>query len=402
VTAQAAPASTPTAPSPAPPRTAAAMAGRRLWPRWRPWLVITLVIAAGSTAITLLHKPPVNTYLNPASVAPAGTHALADVLAGLGRRVTPETTAQSAIAAAVAGTTLVITSPQDLTKASLTALGRVPANVVLVEPDTDSLARLAPQVALAGPLRAVLLTRPDCALRAAVLAGTAEMGGANLLVRSPPAGARQCYPSASGPTLVQLRGRGRLITVLGTAAPLMNSYLARDGDAALAINLLPTRRIVWLVPPLAPAATAGPAGPKSFFGLVPLAAYLVAAQLALALVLAIGWRSRRLGPLVPEPLPVVVHAAETVVGHGRLYQARRARGRAAGALRGAVVARLSAAIRLPAGTSDAAVSAAISGRSASGPARIFELLYGPAPRTDADLVALARDLDALEREVGVP
>ena len=45
------------------------------------------------------------------------------------------------------------------------------------------------------------------------------------------------------------------------------------------------------------------------------------------------WRGRRLGPIMTEPLPVTVRAAETVEGHGRLYHRLNARDRAANALR---------------------------------------------------------------------
>ena len=53
----------------------------------------------------------------------------------------------------------------------------------------------------------------------------------------------------------------------------------------------------------------------------------------------------------------------------------------------------------PAGAPPAEVTAALAARSALAEARIADLLYGTAPRSDADLITLAADLDALEREV---
>ena len=380
---------------------------QRRWTQWRGWLAVGVIIAAGAIVVVLVHAPAPAQYLSPDSVGPTGTHALADVLAGLGRRMQLVTAVPSAIAAAPAGATLVITSPRNLSAAELAALARVPANVLLVGPDPAALTAIVPVVGVAGPPQRVAVTLANCTLRVAVLAGSADAGGVNMQVLNTHQRLQQCYPSSYGPTLVQTRVRGRLVTVLGAGAPLTNAYLARQGNAALAINLLPTRRIVWLVP--SPVAGAAPeAGPavgghaKSFWQLVPLAAYLVAAQLAFAVLLAVGWRIRRLGPLVTEPLPVVVVAAETVIGHGRLYRARRARGRAAAALRGAVLHRLTPALGLATGTSSDAVTAAAAARSAASPDRISYLLYGPAPRTDAELVTLARDLDDLAREVGLP
>jgi hypothetical protein len=373
---------------------------RRRWAQWRGWLAVAVVIAAGATVVALAHQPPATEYLSPDSVTPSGTHALADVLAGLGRRVQLERTVPAAITAATAGSTLVITSPRYLSAAELTALSRVPASVLLVGPTSAALAAFDPMVTLVGSVQPVRVTPPDCSLRAAVLAGSVDAGGANMFVLTTTTPVQQCYNSLNGSTLVQSEVRGRLVTVLGAADLLTNAELSQQGNAALAINLLATHRVVWLIPP-AVAVPARSAGSKSFFSLVPLAAYLVAAQLVFALLLAVAWRARRLGPLVSEPLPVVVHAAETVIGHGRLYLARHARGNAAAALRGALLARLIPALGLTADASSAAVSTAVAARSAATPERITELLYGPSPRTDAVLVVLARALDDLAREVGL-
>jgi hypothetical protein len=45
------------------------------------------------------------------------------------------------------------------------------------------------------------------------------------------------------------------------------------------------------------------------------------------------------------------------------------------------------------------VISAVSARSGSGGAAVEAMLFGPVPGDDAALVALADDLDALEREV---
>jgi hypothetical protein len=88
-----------------------------------------------------------------------------------------------------------------------------------------------------------------------------------------------------------------------------------------------------------------------------------------------------------------------VEGHARLYQSRRARGRAAAALRTAMLDRVMPAVGLAHGAHPDAIMAAIGARSGLGSARIEQMLFGPAPGTDAALVTLAADLDALEREV---
>lgn len=370
------------------------------WQRWRAWLIIGLIVVLGGVGIAVLQQPPANPFLNPGNVSAVGAHALADIMVGLGHDVVTTTSASAAERGATRGSTLVITNTDYLTQADLEALGRVQADVVLVQPDAVALAAIAPTVAFTGRPEPVVVTAPACRLRAATLAGPADMGGENLLVRGPGTVAQQCYTSASGPTLVQVVLRGRTVTVLATSVPMTNGRLAAQGNAALSINLLPTHRIIWLVPDIVAVTTTANAGPRSFTSLIPLAAYLVIIQLCIAALLTAAWRARRLGQLVAEPLPVVIRAAETTEGHGRLYQARHARAQAAEALRGAARARLERVAGLPAGSVPDAVVGALVQRAAVPAPRIAELLFGPAPPTDEALVSLARDLDQLEREAG--
>jgi hypothetical protein len=392
---------------------------------WRVPLALVALILLGGTVIALLQPGVVVTgYLDPAGTGTTGAHAITDILADRGdtviRAITPaaaETAARGAASRGAAsrgagpGVTLVVTSPSLLTAAQLDGLARVPANRVLIGPDRAALNALAPGVELLGtaPVHAV---SPGCGLTAARLAGNADLGGLQLAVRpaSPPArrGAASrpalCYPTGGSASLVRYTAAGRVITVLGSGNALTNGSLAHLGNAALALNLLGSHtRVVWLVPsPGLPGGRPGGApanGQQSLLSLIPRPAYLVTIQLGIAVLLAALWRARRLGPLVPEPLPVVVRASETVEGHAGLYRSRRARGRAAAALRTAMLARTMPALGLAPETGAAEVAAAFSARSGSGQARIEAMLFGPAPGDDAALVALAHDLDALEREV---
>jgi hypothetical protein len=377
------------------------------WRRWRaPLAIVAFVLLAGTGIALLQPRPAATGYLSPDSTAADGSHALADILIARGHGVRAVAAVPAAVAATGPGTTLVVTSPYLLTSRQLRSLARTRAGLVLVEPDQAALAILAPQVTQQGDT-AVAARPPGCSLQAAVRAGAADLGGPGLHVQpatptAPAPTAAQCYLSGGLPALVRFRSGGRLVTVLSSGAPLANGYLAHQGNAALAINLLSSGgRVVWLVPSI--SAAAGPAGgsggPRSFGSLVPLAAKLVAIQLGLALLLTALWRARRLGPLITERLPVVVRASETVEGHARLYRSRRARDRVAAALRGAAAGRLTPAIGLSAGAAPAAVTAGLASRSTLDEARIAELLYGPVPGSDAALITLASDLDALEGEV---
>jgi hypothetical protein len=377
-----------------------------LWRRCRVPLALVGLILLGGTATALLKPTAVITgYLDPAGTDAPGARALADILSDRGDKVVRVVTPAAAEAAAAAGppgVTLVITSPRLLSARQLASLARIAADRVLVGPDRAALAALAPEVRLAGsaPVQALW---PGCGLAAAQLAGNADLGGLRLALRSAARALGRpelCYPTDGSASLVRYTASGRVITVLGSGNALTNGSLAQLGNASLAINLLGGRsRIVWLVPEPSLPGGALPGRPKSLLSLIPLPAYLVAIQLGVAAVLAALWRARRLGPLVPERLPVVVRASETAEGHAGLYRSRRARGRAAAALRAAMLARTLPALGLAPDARPGEVISAVSARSGSGGNAIEAMLFGPAPRDDAALVALADDLDALEREV---
>jgi hypothetical protein len=387
--------------------------GADLWRTWRVPLALVALILLGGIVIALLQPGVAITgYLDPAGTGTTGAHAVTDILSDRGdtviRAITPAAAEGAAAEAAAGGpggtggsggVTLVVTSPALLTAGQLDGLARVRANRVLIGPDRAALSALAPGVELLGtaPVQAL---PPGCGLTAARLAGAADVGGVRLAASR----AALCYPTRGAASLVRYTAAGRVITVLGSGNALTNGSLAHLGNSALALNLLGAHtRIVWLVPgPGLPGRLPGgpPAnGQQSLLSLIPLPAYLVTIQLGIAVLLAALWRARRLGPLVPEPLPVVIRASETVEGHAGLYRSRRARGRAAVALRTAMLARTLPALGLAPDTGPAEVTAAFSARSGSGQARIEAMLFGPVPGDDAALVALAGDLDALEREV---
>jgi len=385
--------------------------GNRLVGAWRQWRLLVALVAllalACVVAVLLAPAPKSNSYLDPASTGPTGTKALANILADRGFQVTSVYSPAAALAAIGSrsgrpASTLVITGPGLLTAAQRRQLARANADLLLIEPGRFSLAALAPAVQVAGGFgQSDSLVSPSCRLVEATMAGSANVGGFTYRI---PSGAVGCYPTHGFPSVVRYVATGRTITIMGTGFPMTDALLAEEGNAALSLNLLNAHRsIVWLTPEPTIARTGPPPGekaaPRSQPALIPGAAWLVVLQLIVALMLAVFWRGRRFGPLIAERLPVVVRASETVEGHARLYQARRARDRAATALRDAMLGRIRPALGL---TADAPADALIDGlarRSRLDRPSIAAIAYGPPPPTDADLVKLARDLDDLEREV---
>jgi hypothetical protein len=193
--------------------------------------------------------------------------------------------------------------------------------------------------------------------------------------------------------------RGAAHTVVfGSAETFTNRLLDDEGDAALALGLLGSQpELTWLLPVPPTRAAAGER--RGLFEVMPDRLLWAILMLFVVVVLLALWRGRRFGPVVVEPLPVVVRATETVEGRARLLRAARARGTAATALREATVDRLRDLLGSGSGASAPAVVEAVCRRTGRPGAEVEALLFGSAPADDAALVRLANDLDRLEESV---
>jgi hypothetical protein len=390
--------------APADPRTGAwdTTAGDRLR-RWRPTRGGILVAALLLLALTVLAiaAPRRTGYLDPAAVDPSGSRAVASVLRDLGVTVTDVRTTADVTANARAATVLVAIPGLLTTGMVGELLDAGPRRVVLVDAlASDPIAqRLAAGVELAEPVGADPRP-PGCDLRAATRAGTAVLPGISYDAKAWP-GAALCYSGPGAATLVVLPARdGRPeVVLLGSGHPLTNDGFDEEGNAALSLDLLGADpQLVWWRPSAADPALAEQDG--SLADLLPPWVVPALVQLGIATLLVVWWRGRRLGPLVVEPLPVVIPAGETTEGHARLLHAQRARGEAATHLRASARERLRRRLGLPLGCAATDLVGAAAGRSGRPPEGVGDLLYGPEPPDDAGLVALGPDLEALITEVG--
>ncbi|GHD89245.1 DUF4350 domain-containing protein [Streptomyces naganishii] len=391
------------------PATSTAPTARQTWTRTRGILLALLLLVAAAVAIAALRSGDRHGRLDPRSTDPYGSHAVAALLADHGVSTRVVTTLGEARAAAGPDTTLLVAVPDLLTQdqqsrlhTAATASG---GRTVLVAPDVPSLGRLAPGVR-ADPAPSFDTTlSPGCDLPAARRAGTAETGD-GIRYSTTARDADSCYPSGGLPTLLRLpqSTQGGDTVVLGSPGILYNDRLDQQGNASLALQLLGSRpHLVWYLPSLSDAS-APDTGRRSFFDLLPSGWLWGTLQLFVAAALAALWRARRLGPLVPEKLPVAIRASETVEGRARLYRKANARDRAATALRSTTRTRLAPLVGIPVTQAHApeallpALSAHLHGDGQS----LHDLLFGPPPGDDAALVSLADRLDALEREVRRP
>ncbi|MDQ0776822.1 hypothetical protein QF026_005288 [Streptomyces aurantiacus] len=398
----------PEAPEATSPSTSVSPTTRQVWTRSRGVLLALVALLAAAVAIAVVRSGAQHGSLDPRSADPAGSRAVAELLADRGVSTRVVTTSAEASTAAGPDTTLLIARPDLLTDRQQTGLHSVfkdsGGRTVLVAPGTPSVGTLAPGVEAAPAPSYDSALAPDCTLPAARRASTADTGGLRYSTDAPDADS--CYPSDGLPTLLRIpaaEGDGDTV-VLGAPDILQNDRLDEQGNASLALQLLGSRpHLVWYLPSLSDdSATDG--GDQSFLDLVPSGWLWGTLQLFVAAVLAALWRARRLGPLVPERLPVAIRASETVEGRARLYRKSNARDRAAGALRSTTRTRLAPLV----GVSPAQAHApevllpALSARLHREGQPLQALLFGPPPHDDAALIALADQLDALEREVRRP
>lgn len=339
--------------------TAVSPGAGRIWTAARGPVLIGVIILFAAVVIALLRGSGEGGSLDPRSYRPEGSHAVAALLERNGVRVELTDNVSS-----VEGATLFVTHPNLIDPARLADLSRRAAATVLLAPPTE-VGRVEVQT-----------RQPGCPL--AMKAGAATTGG---FVYE---GEQRCYDS----TLV----RTGTVTTIGFGAIFTNRDLDEEGNAALALALLGQHdRLVWYLP-----SAADRSQQKSFTDLIPAGWKFAAWQLGIAAVVIALWRARRLGRVVPEPLPVVVRAAETVEGRARLYRRSHASSHAAAVLRQATRDRLAPLLGLPVGEDPSTEIARRTSRSA---ADVRTLLYDQVPVDDRGLVALADELDALENEV---
>ncbi|MER5996025.1 DUF4350 domain-containing protein [Streptomyces viridosporus] len=389
------------------PSTSASPTARQVWTRARGIALALVLLIAAAVAIAVVRSDAHHGELDPRSADPYGSRAVAELLADRGVDTRVVTTLDEAVDAVSPDTTLLVAVPDLLTGTQQTRLHSATADAggrtVLVASGSASVERLVPGVT-ADPATSLDSTlSPACDLPAARRAGTADTGGIRYITHLT---ADTCYPSERLATLLRVpapSGNGDTV-LLGAPDILLNDRLDEHGNASLALQLLGSRpHLVWYLPSLADAS-AVPEDERSFFDLLPSGWLWGTLQLFIAAALAALWRARRLGPLVPERLPVAIRASETVEGRARLYRKANARDRAAAALRSTTRTRLAPLVGIPvtrAHTPEAllpALSAHLQGDGQS----LHALLFGPPPDDDAALVSLADRLDALEREVRRP
>lgn len=375
-------------------RSRARTRGEKL--RW-PLTVLVLLVVVGAAA-ALLRPETSATPLAPDNPGDAGGRALAQVLGRASVDVTYARSTAQAVQGVADGGTLLVAQTWLLSDEQVEAVaGSGADHLVLVEPDAEHLEVLTDGAVTTGGWEPAVVREAMCADRDAQAAGIARLGTSGLVAAADDV--VLCFPDADPAVgAMAVVDRERRTTVIDDQAVLRNDSITDEGHAALALRVLGKHpRLVWYVPTAHDTGALG--GPPSLGTLLP-GWVGPAALLALLVVLLLAlWRARALGPVVTEPLPVIVRAGETTVGRGRLYRRARALGHAAASLRAGSARRVAARLGLPRTAGGPEVIDAVARATGRRTDEVADLLYGPPPPDDDGLLRLARRLDELESEV---
>ncbi|MGO1318393.1 MAG: DUF4350 domain-containing protein [Cellulomonadaceae bacterium] len=383
--------------------TTARSRARRRWRTWRwPVLAVAVVIIA-AVAMSLLEPRTSSIPLAPDNPEDAGARALAQVLGDQGVTVRHVRTVAELEERAQAGVTVLVVDAYAAPAQANAVLGGSAADVVLVEPTRELLSAVSggtivPAGAFADgqSVRQAQCADPDALAAATITSGGAGYAADGLSVTV-------CFPAPSDPSagafVTGERPDGGRVDVLDDARLLTNAVVTQEGNAALALRLLGRHEELIWYQPVAETTEAADTRPIATLpaqaGPVGLLALVVVAG-------AIVWRARRLGPVVTEPLPVIVPSAEATRGRGRLYRRARSYGHAAAALRAGVADRAARRLGLARTSGREALVDAIVRATGRPRDQVLHLVYGPAPTTDDELVRLSQELDQLESEVHRP
>lgn len=224
---------------------------------------------------------------------------------------------------------------------------------------------------------------------------------------------RICYGDVSGSYVTEeSRGSGSLVTL---ASPYLwaNARLWPDKEnggepldnAALGLRLLGFTgdgatggTSITFVDAIATPG-AGRDGTRSPMELIPVGVKLGLGQLLAAFVIYAWWRSRRLGAVMVESMPVEIAGSELVVAVGDLLRRKGSPQRAADVLRAATRRELARRLGVPPDAPPDAVIAVVAGRIGGDPDAVRSALADGPVTTADELIRLASTLSDIRQEV---
>lgn len=392
---------------------------RSRWNRWRRRVIVAAILIAGLgilIALALAARHP-GAVLEPTDPGRDGGRAVAQVLRAHGVEVTVARSLDEvaqAMAETGGPTSIVMANPQYLWEGAAAQLldeARSARRIVLVGVNSSHLHAMG-LPALGWPLTtdADAAGPADCS---SDLARDDDRLAGMTVTRyraepQAPADTVTCFELTSqDPTRGDVLGGSLLlrlpagsthpeIVLFGAPGAWTNGSVDEASNAGVALRTLGiSPHLVWYQPGVQDLTASGGSSAAPVWPAWTAPALWLALGAFVLFAIAMG---RRLGRLVPEPLPVVVPAAETTVSRGRLYRRAGDRARTARILRLGTLTRMRARLGRPNATVTE-LGAALATLSGIPAATIEVILAGPDPADDAALVRLAHDLTDLEEKV---
>lgn len=320
--------------------------------------------------------------LTPMAEDPEATHAVRRYLANMGYQVT-----EGDDLPPDGGTLILLHDLRDVHEAELVlAWAERGGNLVVTDPGS-AIVGLAGGAA-AGPIGIAgdAELEPGCIAPAVVGVDRLVVHASDIALAASDDQFVSCFGAGAGAFLLTRRHGAGTVTLLGGASPFTNALLPQARNAALAVQVVgPGQRIVFGAPGGASSGGVWETMPDR--GRAAVVA-IAAAGLAYALV-----RARRLGrPVVEEPI-APIPASELVRAAARMYRRARATAHSGRVLREATVTRLSR--RLQVGGGERALATALSRATGLPEAQVTDVLAGPEPRSDLELIHLGGELEEL-------
>ncbi len=259
------------------------------------------------------------------------------------------------------------------------------------EPIIDPLAMtglgpVAPEVCTIDALEAVGPIEPGGGQRFAVPA--ISEGG------DPPG---QCFgPEGSGFVVAAERGEGTVVA-LGGPSPFTNGELGRADNSVLAVSLLAPQsgtRVTWLERDTSAEPVA-----DSMWSLVRPGTRAALLQLAIAAVVYVAFRARRLGRPVREVQPTQIAGSELVNAVGHLLRQTGSPDRAARLLRADLRRTLGERLGLPRDTAPEVIAEVTAERCGLERGKVLSVVSETPVPTDDQLVALVAEIEEVRRAV---
>jgi hypothetical protein len=249
------------------------------------------------------------------------------------------------------------------------------------------------------------VARGDCDIAALAHVDTLALGPSPALLRYDTDGdVAPCFADGGGAYVAERAAGSGLIVGLAGGEVFQNRNLDERDNAVLATALLaprPGTRVAVLTKEAFPGPKGDPSVGDAIGRLIeeyPRVGFVLI-QIGIALGVLAVVRARRVGRPVTEPQPVAIAGSSLVDATGRMLRQRRDPEAAARVLRAEARRTVAERAALPATAPTAVLAEALAARTGRSPQESWAVLDGPPVTSDADLVALADQIDHVVEEV---